>query len=192
MNHTGVVALGNIVAFLIFIRSFEKLRVGAQARFMQPPVAFLRHERPLGVIDLRVFQKLAPEIAIDTAAFDVADHAVFDGHLNARKSAGMIVGAGEHAVHFDQHGREPFFSYRWIVDFGIGKAARRLRRIEIEMALLIGTFGPNFGFFFRQRKSKVGALGIGDMNLIDPSEGFNDALFGELPDTRRETSRLCS
>lgn len=62
----------------------------------------------------------------------------------------MIVGAGEHAVDFEQYGREPVFAPRGIIDFRIGEAARCLRRIEIEMPLLIGAFGPHSRFLFGQ------------------------------------------
>src|SRR5262244_384456 len=109
MNHPGVVALRDIVAFHVLIGSFEKLRIGSEPSLMQPPVTLFRHEWILCFVDLRVLDKFSPQIAINTAALDVPNNTVFHCYFDPGISPVMVVGTGEDAVHFDEHRSEPMF-----------------------------------------------------------------------------------
>src|SRR6266576_6205659 len=57
VNHTGVVALGTIGSFHILIRPPKEFRIGAHARFIDPPVTGLVVKRLSELIDLRLFVK---------------------------------------------------------------------------------------------------------------------------------------
>src|SRR5262245_51052756 len=117
MNHPGVIALGDIVALHVLIGSFEKFWIRSESGLMQPPVALFRHEWILRFVDLWILDKLAPQIAINTAALDVPNDTVLHSHFDPGISPVMVVGTGEHAVHLDQHGSEPMFGQSGIIDF---------------------------------------------------------------------------
>jgi hypothetical protein len=107
MNHPGVIALRDIISLHVLIGSFKKLRIGSETSLMQPPVALFGHIWILRFVDLWILDKFAPQITINTAALYILNDTVFHGHFNPGIRPVMVVGTGEHAVHFDEHRSEP-------------------------------------------------------------------------------------
>ena len=102
MNHPGVVPLRGICPFHSFVRPLEKLGIGPQPGFIDPPIAGLIVEGISDVVDLGVLEKLAPHFTVDSSALYLRHVAVFQTDLDSWIRSGVIGRAGKNAVNLEQ------------------------------------------------------------------------------------------
>ena len=190
VNDSGFISLRSVFALHVFIGPPEEFRIGAYGRLINPPVSRFGMKWVSRLIDLWVFQKLPPKLAISPAAFYLSHIAVFNMNFDSRKKAVMVAIAGKDSVHFQKESRVVLFAKGGIFHPRIGKSPGGVMWKHIQMTLLVNSAGPRLRLRFIDIEREVGAFRVVHMDLVQPRNGLDGSFFGKLPHICRKGNRL--
>src|ERR1700683_2593435 len=103
MENAAVHALGDQTAVIHIVRVAKILRVSSQGHFMKIEVPGMFVEGICKVVDPWISHERAQQLAVVTAAFDLANVTVIEMNFPARIEAGVSFGSRYYSV--NQHQR---------------------------------------------------------------------------------------